>query len=213
MQKAYIDAVYELAQNDKNVVMLTADNGTDFDKWFQREFPEQYFDMGISEGNMVGVAAGMTTCGKIPFVQTAGAFLTYRAFEFIRNDVCLQKSNVKLVGSGSGLSISTLGPTHHTTEDISILRSLPGMTILSPCSPKEVYECIYAAYKIQGPVYIRLGMNGEEEIYPSEYTFQLGKCVEICKGKDAVIFVTGSIIAEAIKAAAMLKTVEKLYRS
>lgn len=210
MQKAYIDAVYELAQTDKNVVMLTADNGTDFDKWFQREFPEQYFDMGISEGNMVGAAAGMSACGKIPFVQTAGAFLVYRAFEFIRNDICLQKSNVKLIGSGSGLSISNLGPTHHTTEDISILRSLPGLTILSPCSPLEVSECIYEAYRIKGPVYIRLGMSGEKEIYSSNYKFQLEKCVEVNKGEDAVLFVTGSIIQEAIEAAAILKEENKI---
>ena len=205
MQKAYIDVVYELAQTDKNVVMLTADNGTDFDKWFQREFPEQYFDMGISEGNMVGAAAGLSSCGKIPFVQTAGAFLTYRAFEFIRNDVCLQKSNVKLVGTGSGLSISSLGPTHHPTEDISVLRSLPGMTIFSPCSPREAAGCVYAAYELVGPVYIRLGMSGEDEIYSSEYKFQTEKCVEVCSGRDAVLFATGSILLEAIAAADILR--------
>lgn len=205
MQKAYIDAVYELALKDKNVVMLTADNGTDFDKWFQREFPDQYFDMGISEGNMAAAAAGMSTLGKIPFVQTAGAFLAYRAFEFIRNDVCLQRSNVKLVGSGSGLSISNLGPTHHTTEDLSVLRSLPGVTILSPCSPLEVIGCINEAYKRRGPVYIRLGMSGEKEIYSSDYEFQLGKCVEVRKGKDAVLFVTGSILSEAAEASDILR--------
>ena len=211
MQKAYIDVVYELAQTDKNVVMLTADNGTDFDKWFQREFPEQYFDMGISEGNMVGAAAGLSSCGKIPFVQTAGAFLTYRAFEFIRNDVCLQKSNVKLVGTGSGLSISSLGPTHHTTEDISVLRSLPGMTIFSPCSPREAAGCVYAAYELVGPVYIRLGMSGEDEIYSSEYKFQTEKCVEVCSGRDAVLFATGSILLEAIAAADILRKENGIY--
>lgn len=205
MQKAYLNAVYELAQKDKNVVIMTADNGTDFDKWLQRELTEQYFDMGISECNMVSAAAGMSTCEKIPFIQTAGAFLAYRTFEFIRNDICLQKKNVKIIGTGSGLSISYLGPTHHTTEDIGVLRTLPGLSILSPCSPIEVSKCIDVAYKTEGPVYIRLGMSGEEEIYTSEYEFQAGKCVEISSGKDTAIFVTGSIISEALKAAEMLK--------
>lgn len=207
MQKAYMNAVYGLAQADRNVVMITADNGTDFDIWFRRELPGQYLDMGIAECNMVGVAAGMSTCGKIPFIQTAGAFLAYRAFEFIRNDVCLQKSNVKIVGTGSGLSISNLGPTHHTTEDIGILRTLPNITILSPCSPMEVSECIEIAYRRMGPVYIRLGMNGEEEVYSSKPKIRLGKCLEIQAGNDAVIFTTGSIISEALRAAAILKAV------
>lgn len=205
MQKAYLNAVYELAQSDKNVVMMTADNGTGFDKWFQKEFPEQYLDMGISECNAISVAAGLSTCKKIPFIQTTGVFFAYRAFEFIRNDVCLQKSNVKIIGTGSGLSISNLGPTHHATEDIGVLRTLPGLTILSPSSPLEVSRCIRIAYQIQGPVYIRLGMSGEEEIYTSEESFRLGECIEIHSGTDAVIFTTGSIISEALKAAELLK--------
>lgn len=207
MQRAYLNAVYELAQTDKNVVLMTADNGTDFDKWFQREFPEQYFDMGISECNMVSVAAGMSACGKIPFIQTAGAFLAYRAFEFIRNDVCMQKSNVKMIGTGSGLSISLLGATHHTTEDIGILRTLPGLTILSPCSANEVTKCIYSAYQIEGPVYIRLEMNGETEIVLPEYDFQLGGCVELHAGNDAVLFATGGIVSVAVEAAERLEKI------
>ncbi len=207
MQRAYLNAVYELAEANKNVILMTADNGTDFDKWFEREFPEQYFDMGISECNMVSVAAGMSACGKIPFIQTAGAFLAYRAFEFIRNDVCMQKSNVKIIGTGSGVSISFLGPTHHTTEDIGILRTLPGLTILSPCSAKEVTECIYSAYQIEGPVYIRLEMNETAEIVLPEYNFQLGKCVELHPGNDAVIFVTGSIVSVAVEAAKLLEKI------
>ncbi len=207
MQRAYMETVCELAQSDKNVIVMTADSGTDFDKWLQREVPEQYFDMGLSECNMVNFAAGMSTCGKIPFIQANGAFLAYRAFEFIRIGLCLQKSNVKVVGVASGLSFSNLGPTHHTTEDIGVLRTLPGITILCPCSPIEVSACIKYAYETEGPVYLRLEMNGEKEIYTSNYEFQFGKCIEVYAGNDAVIFVMGSIISEAIEAAKMLKKI------
>jgi transketolase len=114
---------------------------------------------------MVAAAAGMATVGKIPFVYTAGAFLVYRALEFIRDDICFQNLNVKIVGMGSGLAWSSLGPTHHTTEDIAILRAIPNLMILSPATPKQVAEAVELAYKHKGPVYIRIGMNKETEFF------------------------------------------------
>ena len=134
MNSAYIGRLMELAEKDKRIVHLLADSGTGFDEVFRRNFPDQIYNFGIAEENMVSAAAGMATVGKIPCVFTAGAFLAYRALEFIRDDVCFQNLNVKIVGMGSGLSWSSLGPTHHTTEDIAVLRSLPKLMILSPAT-------------------------------------------------------------------------------
>lgn len=198
-------ALYELAEKDKRVLSILADSGTGYDELFQREFPDQLIDFGIAEEHMVGAAAGMASCGKIPFVYTAGAFLAYRSFEFIRDDVCLQNLNVKIVGMGSGLAWSTLGPTHHTTEDISVLRAIPNLTIFSPSCPREVAEVVKAAYEINGPVYIRIGMNAEPDIYGDDYNFETGKNIQVRNGSDIAIFTTGSIASEVVKAVDLLK--------
>ena len=205
MQKAYLMALYELASKDSRVLSLLADSGTGYDELFQRDFLNQLIDFGIAEEHMVGAAAGMASYGKIPFVYTAGAFLAYRSFEFIRDDVCLQNLNVKLVGMGSGLAWSTLGPTHHTTEDISVLRAIPNLTIFSPSCPREVGEVVKAAYEINGPVYIRIGMNAEPDIYGEDYNFVPGRNILVREGSDIAIFTTGSIAYEAVKTADMLK--------
>ncbi len=204
MQKAYITTLYNILKNDKNVVSCLSDSGTDYDEMLAREFPEQCINFGIAENNKVAAAAGLASCGKIPFVYTTSAFLVYRSYEFIRDDICLQNYNVKLVGMGCGLSWSTLGSTHHTTEDISALKAIPNLTILSPASPKELEKCVEAAYKIKGPVYIRMGMSNEPEIYSEDFEFTVGKNNVICVGKDATVFVTGSIISEVIKASEKL---------
>lgn len=200
MQKAYLMALYELAEKDKRVLSLLADSGTGYDELFQREFPNQLVDFGIAEEHMVSAAAGMATCGKIPFVYTAGAFLAYRSLEFIRDDICFQNLNVKIVGMGSGLSWSTLGPSHHTTEDISVLRALPNLTIFSPSCPREVGKVVQAAYETDGPVYIRLGMNAEPDLYGKDYEFATGKLLQLREGRDVAVFSTGSIGSEALKA-------------
>ena len=155
MQSAYIGKLMELAEQDARVLHILADSGTGYDEMFRRNFPEQIYNFGISEENMVAAAAGMATVGKIPFVFTAGAFLAYRSLEFIRDDICFQNLNVKIIGMGSGLSWSSLGPTHHTTEDIAVLRSLPNLMILSPATPRQVSECLETAYGHTGPVYMR----------------------------------------------------------
>ncbi len=204
MQKAYITALCELAEKDRNVLSLLADSGTGYDELFRRYYPDQILDFGIAEENMVSVGAGLAMCGKIPFVYTAGAFLAYRSFEFIRNDVCYQNLNVKIVGMGSGLSWSTLGPSHHTTEDLGALRALPNLTIFSPACPREVKECVRAAYEIKGPVYIKIGMNQEPET-GGEGMFRVGKNIELKCGKDICIFTTGSIASEVLKAAELLE--------
>lgn len=205
MQKAYVKKLYELIKNDQNIISCLSDSGTDYDELIAREFPNQCLNFGISENNKVAAASGLAACGKIPFVYTTGAFLAYRSYEFIRDDICLQNRNVKLIGMGCGFSWSTLGSTHHTTEDISALKAIPNLTILSPASPREVEKSLEAAYKIKGPVYIRIGMSNEKEIYNEDYNFEVGKNITIKDGKSATVFVTGSIISELLEAHEILK--------
>ena len=206
MRTAYLDALYELAKSDKSVYALISDNGAIVYDKYRRDFPKRYLNLGISEANMVGMAAGMASCGKIPFAYTIGAFLAYRAFEFIRNDVCLQNQNVKIVGTGAGEVYSALGPTHHSTEDLGGLRSLPNLTILCPASPLEVRKATVAAYEHVGPVYLRLGTNKEPEIYEEDYEFHIGEAVTLRKGIDITLIGTGSMIKDVLEIADQLKS-------
>lgn len=200
MRNAYLEKLYELAGKDKNVLGLISDNGAIVYDKFRRDLPKQYLNYGISEASMVASAAGLASCGKIPFAYTITNFLTMRAFEFIRNDVCLQNQNVKLVGIGCGFKYSVLGPTHHGTEDIALMRVLPNMTILSPASPKEAKKVTEAAYNIKGPVYIRLATSNDVEIYEEDYEFKVGKGTVLTEGEDLTIIATGAIVVEALKA-------------
>lgn len=205
MRTAYLEILYSLAKEDKNVYALISDNGAIVYDKYRADLEKQYLNLGISEANMLGVAAGLANCGKIPFAYTIGAFLAYRALEFIRNDICLQNQNVKIVGTGAGQVYSALGPTHHSTEDIGCLRSLPHLTIFSPASPMEVKKVVMAAYQMQGPVYIRLGTNKEKEVYQEDYEFISGKGVMLCAGNDVTIIGTGNILTDILEARKQLE--------
>lgn len=205
MQRAYISKLMELAQMDNKVLHVLADSGTGYDEMFRVNFPEQIINFGIAEEHMVAAAAGMAAAGRLPFVYTAGAFLAYRAYEFIRDDLCFQNLNVKVVGMGSGLSWSSLGPTHHTTEDVAVLRVLPNLTILSPATPIQAAACVEEAYRIQGPVYIRIGMNHEKEYFDEAYEFIVGKNEVLIDGAEITIFTTGSILEEVMDAGLLLR--------
>ena len=205
MRSAYLETLYDLAQKDKNVFALISDNGAIVYDKYRADLPEQYINAGISEANMVAMAAGMASRGKIPFAYTIGAFLAYRAYEFILNDVCLQNQNVKMVGIGAGCSYSLLGPSHHTIFDLAVLRPLPNLTIFSPASPLEVKKVVRAAYEIKGPVYIRLGTNREPEVYEKDYDFAVGKGVELRSGTDLTLVSTGSIVYDVLQVADQLE--------
>lgn len=201
MQRAYLSKLLELAEHDASVLHLVADSGTGFDKMFKHSFPNQMINFGIAEEHMVAASAGLATAGKMPFVYTAGAFLAYRSLEFIRNDICFQNLNVKIAGMGSGLAWSSLGPTHHTTEDIAVLRAIPNLMILSPATPVQVSECVEFAYKHFGPVYIRIGMNNEKEFFERDNALpESGQNILRDKG-DIVILSTGSILENVLSAA------------
>lgn len=201
MRTAYLDKLHELAGQDKNVFALISDNGAIVYDKFRKDFATQYINVGIAEASMIGMAAGMASRGKIPFAYTIGAFLAYRVFEFIRNDVALQKQNVKIVGTGAGMVYSALGPTHHTTEDLGVLRTIPNLTIFSPASPLDVKKVVQASYELVGPVYIRLGTNKEPEIYQEDYDFVVGRGVTLRTGNDLTFICTGSIINDVLAVA------------
>lgn len=205
MRTAYLDTLYDIASTDRRVYALISDNGAIVYDKYRRDLASQYLNLGISEANMLGMAAGMASCGKIPFAYTIGAFLAYRAYEFIRNDICLQRQNVKIVGTGAGEVYSALGPTHHSTEDLGCLRSLPGLVILCPASPLEVRKATLAAYEYEGPVYLRLGTNREPEIYEEDYQFETGKGVTLRAGSDITLVGAGSILKDILDAAEILQ--------
>lgn len=200
MRNAYLSTLYDLAKGNKKILALVADNGAIVYDKYREDLPEQFINFGISEANMVSVAAGLASCGKIPFAYTIACFITMRAFEQIRNDVCLQRMNVKLVGIGAGFVYSNLGPTHHAIKDIAIIRTLPGITIFSPADPLEARKTTVAAAQIEGPVYLRLSTGGTPAIYEKDYEFKVGQGVTLKEGRDITIIATGSIVYETLMA-------------
>jgi len=205
MRNAYLSALYDLAKKDERILALVADNGAMVYDKYRQDFPDRFFNCGISEANMISVAAGLASCGKIPFTYTISCFITMRAFEQVRNDVCLQRMNVKIVGIGAGFVYSNLGPTHHATKDITLMRALPNMTIFSPSDPLESRNVTKAAAQIDGPVYLRLATGGTPNIYEKDYSFKVGKGVTLKEGKDISIITTGGIAHEVLQAVDELK--------
>ena len=205
MRNAYLKALYELAQRDENILALVADNGAIVYDEFRRDFPDRFINVGIAEANLISLAAGLAACGKIPFTYTIAAFLTIRAAEQVRNDVCLQKTNVKLVGIGAGFVYSDLGPTHHATEDLAFMRALPGMTIICPADPHEAYLATFAAAHLKGPVYLRLTGSKTPSLHDQDYRFEIGRGVTLCTGDDLTLISTGMITHEVLRAARLLQ--------
>jgi len=200
MRNAYLSELYELSKKNERILALVADNGAIVYDKYCRDFPKRFINFGIAEANMVSVAAGLASCGRIPFAYTISCFITMRAFEQVRNDVCMQKMNVKLVGIGAGFVYSNLGPTHHGTEDLALMMALPGMTVFSPCDPLESRKVTKAAAEIDGPCYIRLATGGTPKIYKKDYDFKVGKGVLLREGSDISVVMTGNITHEVIEA-------------
>lgn len=205
MRKTYENSIYELMKRNEKIVALVADSGMGKYADIEKEFPDRLFNFGIAESNMIAAGAAMAKEGFIPVIYALNNFMVYRAYEFIRNDVCLQNRNVKFVGLGAGVVANTLGPTHHTTEDISCLRVLPNMTLVSPASPKEVPVVLEKSVDFTGPVYIRLGKAFEREIYENDSPFEIGKSTVLTEGNDLTVIATGSITADALEAVNKLK--------
>jgi transketolase len=204
MRNASTQVVYDLIKRDKNVMALTADNRNEIWDQIRQEYPTQYVDYGIAESNMVASAAGLASCGKIPFLYTITNFMSMRAFEFIRNDVCIANQNVKFLGRSSGLVSSSMGPTHQGTEELALLRGLPNLLVFSPATPIEARQMTLEAYRYEGPVYIRLEGYNEPELYDEAFHFEIGRGTILRKGTDITIIGMGSILNEALQAARQL---------
>jgi transketolase len=199
MRKAFVKKLNELVLKDKNIYLLTGDLGFSVFDEFKEKFPDNYINIGLSEANMIGVAAGMAMCSKQVFVYSIIPFVTFRCLEQIRNDLCLQNLPVKIIGVGEGLSYGTSGPTHHSIEDIGVMSSLHNLIVISPGDPVEVEKIVEQSLYLNSPCYIRLGKSGEEDVNSSEVDLRIGKGNIIKKGKDVAILSTGNMLSTAVK--------------
>ena len=204
MRNAFADEITKLGAADPRVVLLSGDIGNKlFDK-FKDRAQGRFYNCGVAEANMMGVAAGMALCGLRPVVYTITPFTTTRCFEQIRVDVCYHRAPVIIVGTGSGLSYADLGPTHHSCEDMAILRTLPEMTVVAPGDSLELRAALRAALKHDGPVYMRIGKKGEPNVHAREPELRLGKAITIRPGKDVCLVSTGVMLSIVMQAAKLL---------
>ena len=194
LRTAFIDTLRELARIDDRIFLLTADMGYSVFETFRDEFPDRFLNTGIAEQNTIGIAAGLAARGKIVYVYSIIPFVTMRCFEQVRLDLAYNFMNVKLVGVGAGLTYGPLGSSHHALEDIAIMRSLPDMTVLCPGDPIETRELIKRSFEYEGPVYIRLGKNGEPKIHPDETRIEIGKSITVLEGNDLALITTSNML-------------------
>ena len=197
MKSAFIETLEKLASIDNRIFLLTGDLGfKTFDK-FRNSFPDRFINIGVAESNMIGIAAGLALSGKNVYCYSIIPFLTMRCLERIRVDLCYHNLNVKLVGAGGGLVYGLEGMTHHAIEDIAIMRTLPNMTVVAPGDPVEVKAVINESLAHKGPLYIRLGREGEKCVHKSSPEFKIGKGIVIRKGSGISIIATGTILCAA----------------
>ena len=205
-RQSYGEALLELGKSNKNVVVLDADlAGATKSGIFQKEFPNRFFDMGIAEQNMMATAAGMATCGKIPFASTFAVFATGRAYDQIRNSICYPNLNVKICGSHAGVTVGEDGATHQMLEDINIMKCLPNMKVICSSDDVQTKWAVKEMAEINGPCYIRTCRLASNIIYEENQEFELGKAVQFGDGTDATVFATGICVSEALKAMDILK--------
>lgn len=209
MRTAFIETIEKLAARDRRIFLLNGDLGFSVLEPMNKRFPERSLNMGVAEANMISVAAGLAMSGKIVFVYSIVPFVTARVFEQVRNDIGLHNANVKIVGVGSGLTYGQLGPTHHSIEDIALMRTIPGMTVFAPGDPMETRLVTEAAAKIKGPVYIRIGKKGEPAVHAKKPQFQVGKGILVRRGKHLAILAVGNMLKTAVDAAAILEQKKK----
>lgn len=206
-REAYGKALKDLANTNKDVIVLDADlSKSTKTADFKSVAPERFFNMGIAEGNMMAVAAGLSTCGKIPFVSTFAMFAAGRAFEQIRNSICYPRLNVKICATHAGLTVGEDGASHQAIEDISLMRSIPNMTVINPSDAVETEAAIKAISEMNGPCYVRLGRAAVNVINDRpEYKFEIGKGVTLKEGNYLTIIATGIMVDAALEASEVLK--------
>lgn len=205
MRDGYGKALEQLCQDHDDVIVVDADvaKSTRTD-WIRRDFPEKYVNVGISEQDLVGTAAGMSLAGFVPFVSTYGVFLTGRAWEQIRNTVCYNQLNVKLGGAHAGISVGPDGATHQALEDVALMQVIPYMTVIVPCDYRETYKATLAVYDQKGPSYVRFGRNPAPVVTTDDTPFTIGKAEIFRPGNDVTIFANGIMVYESLVAAKAL---------
>ena len=204
-RESYGNALVELAREHDDLVVLDADLAAATKTGiFKKEFPQRHIDCGIAEANMMGIAAGLSTCGKIPFASTFAMFAAGRAFEQIRNTIGYPHLNVKIGATHAGISVGEDGATHQCNEDLALMRTVPGMTIINPCDDIEAKAAVKAAYEMEGPVYLRFGRLAAPVIHKEDYQFEIGKGELMREGNDVTIVATGLMVSFALEAAEKL---------
>ena len=205
-RQSYGEALVELGKENENIVVLDADLATATKTIeFAKKFPERFFDIGIAEANMIGTAAGFATCGKIPYASTFAVFAAGRAYDQIRNSVCYPNLNVKICATHAGITVGEDGATHQMLEDISMMRTLPNMTVISTSDDIQTKWAVKEISKIKGPVYLRLARMKTAQIYDENDRFEIGKAIQIGEGTDATVFATGITVEQALIAKEKLK--------
>lgn len=206
-RESYGNALVELGKEHEDLIVLDADlAGATKTGIFKKEFPDRHIDCGIAEANMTGIAAGLATCGKVPFMSSFAMFAAGRAFEQVRNSIGYPHLNVKIGATHAGISVGEDGATHQCNEDLALMRAIPGMVVINPCDDVEARAAVRAAYEYEGPVYLRFGRLAIPVINdPENYQFEIGKGVLLKEGKDVTIFATGLCVCEALEAAQRLE--------
>ena len=203
---SYGAALVELAEEFPDLVVLDADLAAATKTGgFKKAYPDRFFDCGIAEGNMIGVAAGLAAAGKKVFASSFAMFAAGRAFEQVRNSIGYPHLNVKIGATHAGISVGEDGATHQCNEDIALMRTIPGMTIINPADDVEARQAVRAALEMQGPVYLRFGRLAVPVLFDDSYRFQIGKGVQMVEGQDVTIIATGLLVNEAVHAAELLK--------
>lgn len=205
MRNVFVKNLIERARNDKDIYLLTADLGYNAFEKFREEFSDRFVNVGVSEANMIGVAAGLALTGKKVCVYSIVPFLTLRCLEYIRNNLCHQNLDVKLIGLGGGFNYGNQGCSHHTIEDIAVMRALPNMTVLCPADIVEADLAIKAMFDYPGPVYIRLGKAGKKQVYQVMPQFYFGKGILVRDGADLTLVSTSNIIDTVLEVSNNLK--------
>ncbi|NFF82433.1 transketolase family protein [Clostridium botulinum] len=206
-RESYGMALVELGRENEKVVVLDADlSKSTKTNGFKEEFKDRFFNAGIAEQNLMGMAAGFANVGNIPFASTFAVFATGRAFEIIRNSICYPKVNVKIAATHAGITVGEDGGSHQSVEDIALMNSLPNMTVIVPADHREAMAATKAAAEFNGPVYLRFGRCNTEDIFDDNYKFEIGKGVEVRDGNDVTIIATGMMVQKAIEASKELET-------
>jgi transketolase len=200
----FIDGLVKMADSDERIVLLTGDLGYTVIEPFADRFPKRFFNVGVAEQNMIGVATGLADGGFVPFVYSIATFASLRGYEFIRNGPVAHKLPVRVVGVGGGFEYGSAGFTHHALEDIAIMRVLPGMTVIAPADARQAGSALMATRDVPGPIYFRLGKDDQSVVRGFDGSFELGRIDRIGNGRDIAIVVTGAITREAQGAAALL---------